>query len=359
MSRDVLVESFRRASIAQLARSMAVLAPTTEVTIAANGGRTLGAPGLKITPSSTACGVLWSSSATFTGTGYAGFWVKCMSLGDQIVLGVVGQGSQPDVSFGVNASGQLVAGLITGGGAYVPLFTDTVQRFWRGSWAFVEIEFKLASTGGIFNGFVNGVAAGTFSGNTKKGTVAGCDSIGLGTNMVDSFGVSAGAGMFGAHRYYSDLYFDPGAARGGRWGKMFTRDLFPTGTGSNTGLTPAAGTDFGSVSERGTQDDDTTYIQSATLNATTTLDMANVPIMAATPTILAVRPYAIAKVDFPGDRSVANAIRSGGTVYLGTSEPMTTEYMGVHEAYTQDPATSANWTEAGVNALEVGVKVTV
>ena len=51
------------------------------------------------------------------------------------------------------------------------------------------------------------------------------------------------------------------------------------------------------------------------------------------------------------------ALRSGGTVYYGTTRALSTSYVGYYQLYETDPATSAQWTTGGVNAIEAGMEV--
>jgi hypothetical protein len=105
-----------------------------------------------------------------------------------------------------------------------------------------------------------------------------------------------------------------------------------------------------------TPDDDTTYVYSATAGEKDTYGMTNLP---TTPlSIIAVCPLIRAKKTDAGSRAVVPVIRSGGTDYDGATEHfLSTSYSNYKQAFLEDPDTSSPWDEAGINAMELGVKV--
>jgi hypothetical protein len=64
----------------------------------------------------------------------------------------------------------------------------------------------------------------------------------------------------------------------------------------------------------------------------------------------------VAKSD-AGARTAASLLRSGGSDHPGAAITLTTTYASVQEIHEEDPATSAAWSVAGVNAVEAGMKV--
>jgi hypothetical protein len=106
-----------------------------------------------------------------------------------------------------------------------------------------------------------------------------------------------------------------------------------------------------------TPDDSTTYVESATVNDVDTYSMDDLPTPALS--IIAVCPVIRAVKTDAGTRALTAVIRSGGADYDGAVEQfLSTSYAGYREAFLVDPDTAAAWDEAGVNAMEVGMKVT-
>ena len=51
------------------------------------------------------------------------------------------------------------------------------------------------------------------------------------------------------------------------------------------------------------------------------------------------------------------AVRSGGSMYYGSTRTLTTTYTGYYDLFETDPATAAQWLVANVNAMETGMEV--
>jgi hypothetical protein len=58
-----------------------------------------------------------------------------------------------------------------------------------------------------------------------------------------------------------------------------------------------------------------------------------------------------------GTRQIAEVCRSGGTNYVGTTQTLGSSYLMYRQIHETDPATSAAWTQTGLNSAEFGVKV--
>jgi hypothetical protein len=105
-----------------------------------------------------------------------------------------------------------------------------------------------------------------------------------------------------------------------------------------------------------TNDDDTTYVQSSVVGDHDTYTMGDLPTSALS--IVAVCPVVIAKKTDAGTRGLTPVIRSGGADYDQTEAFLGVSYGSIREAVLVDPDTAAAWDEAGVNGMELGVKVT-
>jgi len=132
----------------------------------------------------------------------------------------------------------------------------------------------------------------------------------------------------------------------------------PSGNGNSSQLVGSDGnsTDNYLLVDESTPDDDTTYVESSTVGNEDTYTMDDLP--TAPDTMLAVQSWLWAKKSDAGFRQIAPVIRRSGTDYVGTDVTLGTSYQPHLEIFTADPSTAAAWTEAGVNALELGGKVT-
>jgi len=216
--------------------------------------------------------------------------------------------------------------------------------------AYIEVRCKHSGTVGEVEVRVNGNPTPVL------------DLSGLNTGSHSDLVMSAQAAGHGT-RDFSAWYFcdTAGPAPHNTFlGHIRFGTVAPIGDGNSSQL---VGSDADSVNNYLLVDDgfnhdsDSTYVESPTVGEQDTYAMGNLP---TTPlTILAVCPLIIAKKTDAGTRAIVPVIRSGGTDYEGTDAYLGTSYDVYREAFIEDPATAAAWTESGVNAIEVGVKVAV
>jgi hypothetical protein len=104
------------------------------------------------------------------------------------------------------------------------------------------------------------------------------------------------------------------------------------------------------------EDGDTSYVYDSTSAHEDLYDLDN---LAATPTsIIAVQSRMYAKKSDSGTRNGQIRVKSGATEVGGTDTVLSTTYGWLVRVDTTDLNTSAAWTAAAVNALQVGPKVT-
>lgn len=107
----------------------------------------------------------------------------------------------------------------------------------------------------------------------------------------------------------------------------------------------------------GSSDGDTTYITSATLNAKSEFSLTN---LSDTPTVIhAVQLVTEARKTDAGSRAVTPYLLSGSTREDGTEFSTSETYSTSTNVYQLNPDTSTAWTEATVNALILGVEITL
>lgn len=132
---------------------------------------------------------------------------------------------------------------------------------------------------------------------------------------------------------------------------------------STTSTTPVyaepGGAHYFEVNEA-VDDDDVSYVKSSTLNAKESYAMSD---MAGTGTILAVRPFVVARKETSGPtRTIATMVRVAGNDYINANNqtvPSTLAYTPFTDTLTTNPATGAAWTKNEVNAAEAGVSITL
>lgn len=220
-----------------------------------------------------------------------------------------------------------------------------------GTWQYIEISATIADSGGRVIVRVNGDVVIDFTGDTKNGgTAASIDTVRL------RCGFNSGTPTIRV----DDLYVLDGVDSGlaGMPNNDFLGDrrvvtLRPNGAGSSTQFAPSAGANWQCVDEAPPSATD--YVASATTGQRDTYALEDLP--AGVTVINALQNTVYALKSDAGSASLKPALKSGATVAydptVGLSASMT-RYSTVRQA---DPATSAAWSAAAVNALEAGAEV--
>lgn len=218
------------------------------------------------------------------------------------------------------------------------------------TWHYIELKITIAnalSAGGI-SVKVDGVEVLVIdSGDSQAGTVAQCTGVKL-------------IGHTNSQPRYDDLYIcdDAGASNNTFLGQVYVKTLSPTGIGNTNNFVGADSDSTNNhlqVDDTSTLDDDTTYVESGSVNDIDQYSFAAMPLG----TVHGVAVVAVARNTSAGDAVPAKpSIRSAGADYLGTEFYVGFGYMARQEVFETDPATSAQWLKAGVDAANFGLKIT-
>lgn len=215
-----------------------------------------------------------------------------------------------------------------------------------GAWVYIEMWATVADAGGRCVVKIDGATVIDFTGDTKNGGTA---------TTIDRVTIGNQPGGTAFNAFYDDFYIcdSSGSAPHNTFlGPVRVFTLAPSGAGTDTAMTPSAGSNFQCVDEQPYSATD--YVTGST-GQRDTYTMGDLP--ASPGTIFAAQTVAIAKKTDAGALSLKTAVRSGGTLYTGTATALGTADGTVRTVRTTDPATGAAWTTAGVNAAEAGAEV--
>jgi len=217
------------------------------------------------------------------------------------------------------------------------------------TWHYIELKITIANTlgaGGI-SVKVDGVEVLVINTGDSQVGAAQCTEVKV-------------IGHANSQPRYDDIYIcdDAGASNNTFLGQVYVKTLSPTGEGNTNDFVGAdadSNDNHLQVDDTSTLDDDTTYVESGTLNAIDQYNFADMPLG----TVHGVAVVAVARNASAGDTVTAKpSIRSAGTDYLGTEFYVGNTYEGYQEIFETDPATSAQWAKAGVDAANFGLKIT-
>lgn len=215
---------------------------------------------------------------------------------------------------------------------------------------YIETKVTIDDSAGVVEVRVNGSSTGWINitgQDTRNAANATANLIkinGIGISNVD----------------VDDLYICDGA---GSVNNSFLGDVrvdcyLPDGNGNSSQLVGSDGnsTDNYLLVDEASQNGDTDYVQSSTVNNKDTYTFAD---MSHTPTsIFGTQLNMIAKKDDSGTRSIASVVRSGGSDYDGDTQALSAaSYVDYRQIREVDPATSSAWTRTNLNSAEFGVKV--
>lgn len=213
-----------------------------------------------------------------------------------------------------------------------------------GVWYYIEVEFSIDNGAGFLRVFVNGSRVINFVGNTQGVS---------GVNTVSRIGLFNTTGAHAAA--YDDVY---GLSVASRLGECRVEPLRPNNDTATKNFTPNAGTENYTRVNEVLTDGDTSYVYSSLVGAEDLYEVGNLSV---TPqNIFAVQTRIVARKDDVATRVLKASLKSGAaaTVY-GSDFFLASSYTTKVDIYEQDPNTAAAWTKAGVDAIQIGQKITV
>ena len=211
-------------------------------------------------------------------------------------------------------------------------------------WHYVELGATINNTTGTCEVRLDGVTEWSGSAlDTQASANASADRVTLwGQNgvAVDDLYICDGAGSAPRNTFLGDVR---------------VQALMPSADGDLSQFVPSSGSTHYNLVDEVPPDDDTSYVSSATAGNVDLYQLGDVAAVSGSILGLQVLPYA--RKDDAGTRTLAPVVKTGGVEYDGSAVALGMSYTYLPEIWEQNPATSADWTIADVNALQAGVKV--
>ncbi len=234
-----------------------------------------------------------------------------------------------------------------------------------GTWYYIEVKVKIHVTSGYMEILVNGTSAITYSGNTVRGSGFGAGITYSAANYFTHVKLGGTLDTVGGEpMYFDDFYYcdDTGTVNNTYLGDIQLQAIFPNGAGSSTdwviaGTTPAT-TNWQSVNEP-TANDDVTFVKTVTVGAQDLYEMDNLNANATDVKGLLVN--ARIKKDAGTVRTYSTMVKdvaaSGAPAAVAVRTVPSSVYVNQQDVSQVSPTTGVAWTVAGVNAIEVGIKL--
>lgn len=252
----------------------------------------------------------------------------------------------PQVSVVIDTSGRiLVYRGSTSTGTLLATSTPVVPS---NGYVYIECKVVFSNTGSYeirVNG-VNVLSGAADTTNTANNTASGV-----------GWGYAFSSINYNTH-HKDDIYIcdATGSTNNDFLGDCRIDTLLPTTDGNYSQWTPNTGVvHFNRVNE--SAPDLTTYNAGLTVGNRDSYGMADLAALSSQ-IIYGVQVNAAALKDDAGSKSIATMVRSGGVDGDGATASLGTSQIYVSQVFETNPNGSVAWTEASVNAMEAGVKVT-
>lgn len=210
-----------------------------------------------------------------------------------------------------------------------------------GVWNFIEIELVIHDTTGSFKVWVNGA---------QVISVTNVDTKGQASATADNFRFFPSSNVSGQD--LDDLYICSTASR---LGECRVETIRPNADTAQKDWTPSTGTNNSALVDETTSNGDTDYVSSSTVGHIDLYDMSDLSAVPAT--VLAVQTVVTAKKDDVGTREIRSKVKSGATTGNGATKTLAGSHATYRDIFVNNPATSAPFTGAEVQSVQVGIEV--
>jgi hypothetical protein len=216
-----------------------------------------------------------------------------------------------------------------------------------GRWHFIETKFTINNSTGTVQVKIDEVSVLNLTSQDTQET---------GNATVDSMQFLAAPGNYsGREMGLDNLYLldTSGGSLNDFLGEIRIVGLAPNAAGSTTSWTPLSGLNYAAVDDI-PHDVDSTYVETT---ASGNYDFYNCPTFSAEGTIHAFSVISLAKKTTADPATLKNSIRQSSVNYDGSSNTLTTSYIYYTDTYLVDPNTTVAWTNSGIDAAQIGIKV--
>jgi len=284
--------------------------------------------------------------ADTTVSGTAGHSILALSS-----INAYGSGTGGQVFLSILSDGKLHVGrgsAYAGGASSATDLGNGTAVFTQNTWYYIEMRVFIDSSAGQIEVRVNGVVDINLTGiNTQAQTA----------NTVSSLQPLSFGTVSSYSRYFDDLYLRTGssgsAESGGFLGDISVKPYYPNADGTYTAMTCSTGSTHNTLVDE-TTPNTSDYVSSATA---LTKDSYGFQDVSGSGAIKAVQLSAYASKNDSGFRGMDLFCRSSSTEDFTSYNALSTSWRYLLKGWLVDPNTSADWSQAGFNAAEFGVRV--
>ena len=204
----------------------------------------------------------------------------------------------------------------------------------------IEIYVFISDSSGRVIVKVNGITDIDFTGDTQNIS---------GNNLINQI-------RFYVGNYYK-TYWDDIIIDDSNWiGETRIMGLSPTGAGATTQWTPSTGSNWQNVDEKPADDADYNSVNEVDKIDTFTIeDMSSINGIVNNIKCIQVQARA-SKDGTPTPQNLNLVVRIGGSNYFSADKEVPTDFETLYNIWEKNPNSGVDWTESGINAMEIGYK---
>lgn len=281
--------------------------------------------------------------ATFA-TFIAGVWFRSQSFAGAIPVLQFMDGTTEHVSVRTDTSARIT---FTRNGTVLATSTNTLNT---NTWYHLEVKATIGDAADTPSGQYEVRVGGTATGwIPDSGT--GQDTRNAGNQYVTNVRLSSRGGNY---HQFQDYYFldTTGAVANDFLGPCRFAVLRPVGVGNSAQWTGNYADNFLNVADQ-YADGDSTFNQDSTAGHIDLFQMSDVP----AGTVHAVQHVYMARQDAGAARSIRAKVRIAGSNYNGTTVALAGSHVFYLDPMNVSPATSAQWDDDELNAMEAGYEL--
>ena len=170
----------------------------------------------------------------------------------------------------------------------------------------------------------------------------------------------SGNSLINQIKFYSDIletYWDDIIIDDSNWiGETRIMGLSPTDAGATTQWTPSTGSNWQNVDEKPADDADYNSVNEVDKIDTFTIeDMSSINGIVNNIKCIQVQARA-SKDGTPTPQNLNLVVRIGGSNYFSADKEVPTDFETLYNIWEKNPNSGVDWTESGINAMEIGYK---
>lgn len=218
-----------------------------------------------------------------------------------------------------------------------------------GLWYWIEVDCTFNGTTGAVQVWLEGTSV---INATSLNTIATANAYATAIRL--GWVTSSGATVVVDDFYVLDT---SGGVNNARLGDCRVHRLDPSGAGASTQWTALSGANYTNVDDGFTQDEDSTYVSTGTVNNKDLYALSDLP-GGFTGSVVSVGVAVRGRKDDAGVRALCPTVHSNSTDSDGTARTLFSTYLTFWDKWDSNPDGSVAWTATTVNALQAGVKLT-